>query len=156
MLAYRVPAQAFLALCIVAMTFLGGCGGAPSRDYSGLELVDVSGTVTLDGQPLAGAMVVFADPEGSTSRGMTDASGVYQLEFSSDQSGVTPGPKTVTVTVGGSPSSDEEDGGEVGGEGLDPSSPVEGRQSWQVEVTVSSGGAQTHDLALTAADASAP
>ena len=47
-------------LCLLSCLLLSaGCGGSIEADYSKLDLVDVSGTVTLDGQPLSGATVVF-------------------------------------------------------------------------------------------------
>ena len=58
-----------------------GCGGDESAPVKIPETVSLSGTVKLDGQPLAGARVVFA----STAKGMynaegvTNDSGVYEL-----------------------------------------------------------------------------
>ena len=49
-------------LCLLSCLLLSaGCGGSIEADYSKLDLVDVSGTVTLDGQPLSGATVVALD-----------------------------------------------------------------------------------------------
>ena len=48
----------FVALaCLASLVLLVGCGGNP-------DLADVKGVVTLDGQPLPNAFVMFT-PEGS-------------------------------------------------------------------------------------------
>lgn len=70
----------FLLLAMV----LAGC----SR---GGDAVAVSGTVTLDGQPLDKAAVMFSGPEGkSPVTAMTDAAGRFYLE-------AAPGPSQVAV-----------------------------------------------------------
>lgn len=67
----RTVSIGLLACALLPLTLAGcGQGGAPEP-----ELVPVSGTVTLDGQPLADASVMF----GSVARGATDASGRYEL-----------------------------------------------------------------------------
>ena len=59
--------------CAVLLLVLAGCPTAPTREP--LELVPVEGTVTLDGEPLVGASVMF----GGISVGETDANGHYEL-----------------------------------------------------------------------------
>ncbi|WP_206028416.1 carboxypeptidase-like regulatory domain-containing protein [Thalassoroseus pseudoceratinae] len=88
--------------CIV--TLLGvGCGGLHT-DYSQLDLAEVSGTITLDGEPLPNARVKFENETGGYSYGLTDDSGAYTLMFNSEKSGIQPGEKTVRIfTVGGGP-----------------------------------------------------
>ncbi len=75
-----------------------GCD-ATGADYSQLELVNVSGQVTLEDQPLEGAVVTFESPDGQFSYGLTDANGNYSLRLDSVKSGVTPGPKTVRIST---------------------------------------------------------
>jgi hypothetical protein len=75
-----------------------GCTGRRCCDYSQLQLVQVSGVVTLDGRPLAQASVLFEAEDGTSSRGTTDASGVYRLLYNAEKSGVTPGPKIVRIS----------------------------------------------------------
>jgi len=85
---------AFALLMPVAC--LVGCG-----DSSGPELGKVSGTVTLDGAPLAGATVEF-HPQGEGVRpsfGATDADGGYELMFLRDKPGAPVGMNTVMITV---------------------------------------------------------
>ncbi len=70
-----------------------GCGGA-----SGPPLGKVSGTITLDGQPLAGASVSFSPMDGGrSSTGVTDSSGHYSLEYSLDKSGALVGEHEVRI-----------------------------------------------------------
>ena len=72
-----------------------GCGG--------VKIVPVSGTVTLDGQPLAGAHISFEPVEGTiteTSTATTDTDGRYDLEcLSSGRMGAVPGTHRVLITT---------------------------------------------------------
>lgn len=100
---------------VVAITllWLSGCNSQVA-DYSGLELSQVTGVVTLDGKPLVGANVRFYAPDGiSFSAGRTDAAGRYVLDYTSEQAGVTKGTKIVRITTGVS-GEDESAGGEDG------------------------------------------
>jgi hypothetical protein len=80
-----LEASLFLAL---------GCGG---RD----DLGRVSGTITLDGEPLADANVQFEPltPGGSTSYGKTNSSGNYELMFSRSTTGASLGETRVRITT---------------------------------------------------------
>lgn len=62
-----------LLFCIFAM-FLLGCGGEPS----GPEMAEVSGMVTLDGKPLAGAEIFFVS-KGFEGYGRIKDDGRYSL-----------------------------------------------------------------------------
>jgi hypothetical protein len=64
-----------------------------------MDVGEVSGTVTLDGQPLENALVTFT-PEGGGrgASGVTDASGKYLLA-TAGQAGAVPGTHRVTVTT---------------------------------------------------------
>ena len=96
-------------------------------DYSSLELVDVTGRVTMDGQPLAGATVRFEGPPNRFADGVTDADGKYRLMYDSSQAGCTPGEKVVRIVQG------------PVGEGSDEGTPVEGPDGEVVE-PASTGG----------------
>lgn len=90
------------AVCVL---FLAGCGD------SGPERGQVTGTVTLDGQPLGGATVEFQPREGAPSYGETDAQGRYQLGYTPEKPGAVVGEHTVRITtyrVKGPPGSQEE------------------------------------------------
>lgn len=97
-----VAMPAMLA-CLVAA--LVGCGGQ-NADYGQLGLVSISGTVTLDGEPVAGAAVYFYEPDESYCFGVTDAMGEYTMMLNSEKSGVTPGKKTVKISTASNPLGD--------------------------------------------------
>jgi len=77
--AARRVAALFVAL---APVLLAGCGASTGN---------VSGTVTLNGNPVNHAVVSFVSPDGAIQSAITDASGKYTLE------GVKAGPNQVTV-----------------------------------------------------------
>jgi hypothetical protein len=86
-------------LSISSLSVLLGCSG-PVADYSMVDLVNSGGTVTLDGSPLAGAVVTFEDPSDDTfSYGLTDANGKYSLQFDSEMKGVKTGKKVVRIST---------------------------------------------------------
>jgi len=84
-------------MCLVIS--FAGCSTKPTVDYGKVTLLSVSGTVTLDGKPLANAVVTFENPDTSFSYGMTNPSGKYSLQFDSVKSGCTPGKKTVRIST---------------------------------------------------------
>lgn len=65
----------FLAVAVLCSLTLSGCGGGGS---DGPKTARVSGTVTLDGKPLAGATVFFTS-EKFSGFGKTNAEGHYEL-----------------------------------------------------------------------------
>jgi hypothetical protein len=69
----------------------------------------VTGKVTLDGQPLAGATVQFQPVQpGSPSFGVTDSSGNYELVYSRDIEGAEVGEHVVSITTAQSADPDAE------------------------------------------------
>lgn len=58
-------------------------------------LGSVSGTVTLDGQPLSGVIINFKPDVGRMATAVTDGQGRYVLEYSYGNSGSKVGPSTV-------------------------------------------------------------
>lgn len=82
------------------LSLIVGCGGTG-------EVQPVSGTVTLDGQPLAGVMVRFTPQTGekrTTSLGKTDEQGHYELRYTSQLQGALIGTHMVqVVNVDGQP-----------------------------------------------------
>lgn len=88
-----------LFLISLGCFLLAGCGSGPS----GPALTAVSGTVTLDGKPFAGAYVRFV-PQGQTGghggTGKTDAAGKYEIlaNRSENRKGLLPGEYKVVLS----------------------------------------------------------
>lgn len=87
--------QMFVPMLLVSI--LLGCSGTPSdQPVTG----EVEGIVTLDGNPLANARVIFVPQEGGqASDAVTDDSGRYVLRYKRDIMGAKIGQHTVTVTT---------------------------------------------------------
>jgi hypothetical protein len=88
-----LPGNHFARLFLFVGIMMTGCGGP--------ALVPVSGTVTLDGQPLAGAYVTFEPVEGAlelVSMGVTDTSGRYTLSCG-EEPGAIPGKHRIQLTT---------------------------------------------------------
>ncbi|WP_146115540.1 MULTISPECIES: DUF4198 domain-containing protein [Pirellulaceae] len=87
-------------LATFLVLFIGGCSNSS-------DVQPVSGTVTLDGQPLAGVMVRFTPQTGekrTTSLGKTDEQGRYELRYTSQQQGALIGiHKVQVVNIDGLP-----------------------------------------------------
>ncbi|NQT15322.1 MAG: hypothetical protein HQ582_21375 [Planctomycetes bacterium] len=101
----RTPS--LLVVCVsVAIAFcMTGCfGGGP-------ELGTVTGTVTLDGKPLAEAQVTFQPKDGSYSVGTTDSAGRYELEYTRDKPGAIVGSHIVRIKT--QTTSTDESGNEI-------------------------------------------
>ena len=80
----RCVTAAFLAYCL-------GCGQSPTNTTPA-SLVQVSGRVTVDKQPLVRATVLFLPTEnGSRARGVTDGNGEFSLLDESESAGIAPG-----------------------------------------------------------------
>jgi hypothetical protein len=79
---------------LLTLTFLlAGCGGP-----DGPELATVTGRVTVDTSPVAGAVITFLpDGSGSPSYGRTDADGRYELMFTFTKSGAMVGKHSVEI-----------------------------------------------------------
>jgi len=75
-------------------------GGCSSRPSALAELAPVTGTVRLDGKPLAAAVVRFEGAKGQMSFGRTDAEGRYEISFSRQFKGAPIGPAVVRITSG--------------------------------------------------------
>ena len=104
-----------LFACLMMLPTLG-CSNGPQADYGKLGLLEVSGTVTLDGENIAGAAVYMINEADATySFGVTDASGKYKMMLNSEKSGVLPGEKLVEISTVRNPL-----GEAAGGEDEDP------------------------------------
>ena len=86
-----LPAVMAVGLLATALC-LAGCGGGGQPDVA-----PVTGTVTLDSTPLAGAMVEFTPESGKASRAVTDAEGRYELVYLRDIRGAVLGRHRVRI-----------------------------------------------------------
>ena len=102
----------YLAAAVSVTLAVAGCGSGLDADYSQIGLVPVSGTVTLDGKPLAGAVVFFEASDSTRSYATTDAEGRYRMQFNSEVEGVPPGPKTVRISTSARTGEDEDEASE--------------------------------------------
>jgi hypothetical protein len=82
-----------VTLFLSSASFFCGCGGNSN-------VGSVTGTVTLDGNPVSGALVSFTPKKGgSPSVGRTDDSGKYFLQYTRDQQGAEIGEHSVKITT---------------------------------------------------------
>jgi len=93
----RRRSRQWVSVCLVAMTLgLGGCGrGKPA----GIDFATVTGTVTLDGEPLPQAFIRFEPESGRPSFGRTDSAGAYSLRYKGEDWGAIVGPHSVKITT---------------------------------------------------------
>ncbi|TWT39848.1 hypothetical protein KOR42_51270 [Thalassoglobus neptunius] len=84
---------------VCSLICLSACS-SQSPDYASLGLVDISGTVKVDGEPVPGAVVSFKDvSNGNESYGLTNSSGYYRLWFNSEKYGIMPGEKQIQFST---------------------------------------------------------
>lgn len=81
---------ALLSISLSLIGFLSGCsqGDRPPIGY-------VTGKVTIDGQPLSGAIVSFMPEKGRPATGLTDKDGKYELQYTYQVYGCKIGPNNV-------------------------------------------------------------
>lgn len=86
------------AAMVLPASFLIACHGCGGQAAKTPPLAQVTGTVTLDGRPLAEARVDF-EPKASaaTAHGLTDASGKYTLYYTQGVKGAAIGPHVVRI-----------------------------------------------------------
>lgn len=76
-----------------------GCSGGDQWTENLPETVEVSGVVTLDGQPLEGAAVIFAPDDGKyAGQALTDSSGRFEAQAFPSKEGMVPGSYKVGVS----------------------------------------------------------
>jgi len=93
---FRLSRLCCLALFGSASLLLAGCGGAPDDRP---ELADVTGVVTLDGEPVDGASVAFSPKSGMRgASGQTNAEGEFKLSYASTM-GCPLGEHTVEIST---------------------------------------------------------
>ncbi|MBA4031887.1 MAG: hypothetical protein C0478_13495 [Planctomyces sp.] len=84
---------AFVAICSLCLV---GCSGVSDAPDLGL----VTGTVTMEGEPLSGVQVTFQPVQGRPAFGVTNASGKYELTYIRDTRGCKIGPCKVIIGSG--------------------------------------------------------
>ncbi len=84
----RSPTVALLTCALMSLGIAGCSGGGGEAEP---ELVPVSGTVTLDGDPVEGVSVMF----GGVSLGTSDETGHYELSYQGKKPGVPVGSHVV-------------------------------------------------------------
>jgi hypothetical protein len=131
-------------IVLLTSVLITGCVQKRS-EYQSLGLVEVTGTVTLDGKPLDGVWVDFQKPGEGGSRGITDANGQYRLMLNSEKSGVTPGEKKVRImSVSHGEKTAPAEGQKIPIEKI----PAKYNSETTLSVTVAEGKSQTFDFDL--------
>jgi hypothetical protein len=81
-------------VCLIGVALISGCGTS-----GGPELGTVTGHVTLDGEPLQNARVVFWLGKGRPSEAITDSQGYYDLRYTTSRKGALIGAHTVHIST---------------------------------------------------------
>jgi hypothetical protein len=89
------PSILRLPLLIALASVTAGCFGPPTVTYT---MIPVEGTVTLEGEPLANADVMFDSPDGPRGFGTTDDSGRFTVITRQYGAGLPAGTYRVLVT----------------------------------------------------------
>ncbi|MFN0196088.1 MAG: carboxypeptidase regulatory-like domain-containing protein [Planctomycetaceae bacterium] len=141
-------------LSLVVLAGLMGCGGETAKELPKTQ--PVSGVVTLDGQPLAGAVVTFIPTDATTGVecvGQTDESGKYSPTQTRGSEGVPTGTYKVTISRflrGGKPIPLDDAGGGTGGVVVESLPPHYSNPSATTQTaTVPEGGGTAFDFKLT-------
>ncbi len=93
MTALRSSCQWTLTACAVAILLFSGCDGRPKRH-------NVSGTVTIDGEPLKFGMIRFLPQGARASVGKIGEDGRFTMTCYGDNDGVIPGTHRVSINAG--------------------------------------------------------
>lgn len=90
----RLFLKSSVAFCAMTLLSVAGCG-----DGSSLNTVPATGSVTLDGEPVEGAVVTFSpEGEGHAAGGVTDATGAFVLTTEVKGDGAVPGTYNVMIS----------------------------------------------------------
>ena len=137
------PGIIFLSLLPLLVV---GCGGGGPDDYP--DMGSVSGTVTMGGNPVSGAIVFFTpvDKANRPSFGTTDDDGYYELRYSSTVDGAKVGEHSISISTYIPPGPDEEGN-------IQPAQPetIPNKYNSKTELTKTvEAGSQTIDFELSA------
>lgn len=97
-----------LALSAAICVSFVGCGGGGPDDMP--DVGQVTGTITIDGQPAANLMVTFQPTAGRPSYDTTDEAGKYELQYNADTKGAKIGSNLVTISTADGGGENYEDG----------------------------------------------
>jgi hypothetical protein len=124
----------YIGAAIFALS-LSGCGSA--TESAGAT---ARGTVTLDGQPLPGGVVLLVPSggKGQGGSGQIQPDGTFEVRTSAATSGIEPGDYNVFVN----PTDDMENGGGIPAKYSDPENP-------ELNTTITTGGANELKFDLT-------
>jgi len=87
------PAAPYLSLAVLVLILSGGCERGP-------QMVPVSGTITLEGKPLAGASVMYVLKTGGPPvTAVTDSQGKYELSTLTPGDGALEGDYQVAIVA---------------------------------------------------------
>ena len=127
-----------LGTCLLVLACMGCGPGGPAIE-------SVEGTVTLDGEPLPNASVVFVPESGRPAGATTDSQGHYVLTFSEGRKGAMLGKHKVRISTARDPS-ETPDGEPI------PASPetipMKYNAQTELEFTVEAGKKNTADFEL--------
>lgn len=129
-------------LALAGLIAITGCGGGADVP----DLGRVTGTITLDGDPLDGATVEFVPQSGRPSSAITDDNGYYTLRYSATTNGALPGKHNVSIRSARDGVSAE--GEQAGVEGRKELLPERYHEKSELVFTVEPG-ANTADFDLT-------
>jgi len=137
----------FACVMLAMALLLSGCGGNTMKG-----LVNVEGTVTLDGNPLPEGTVTFMPVDvsngGSPSSGKIDSNGSYELQFSKSNTGIKPGTYVVTVNSWETVATMDAKGKAVPGKSRIPEK-YSSSDASRIEITVNDESSQTFPIELT-------
>lgn len=84
-----------VSFCALALLLSVGCNGDTESDAPNVGAV--TGTIKMDGAPLANVSVTFNSEGNQVSFGSTDAEGKYELTYKGAVKGAGIGPNTITI-----------------------------------------------------------
>jgi hypothetical protein len=91
----KTACRCLFVASILVMATIAGCSSKPANMPA---LAPVTGTVTMDGTPLANVLVLLRSEKGAVSMGVTDSSGSYHAKYLSRFAGAALGKTTVEIT----------------------------------------------------------
>ncbi len=147
MLSIRPIGRRPAALALLTALAVGGCGPDPSAPVDSYKRVSVSGTVTLDGTPLAGGMIQL-DPAADT-KGPGATGEIVQGKFTIERP-MGPVAGKYKVKVSGIPPVKIKEDEQPGGTPKSVPDPVPARYNTKstLETEIPAGGSSTLDFPL--------